>query len=67
MERPGVSVSAFECDFLRSVFVKSLVEERIPEDQWRANAALLIQRLYHSDDVDSDLLDWIVCEVAAFP
>jgi hypothetical protein len=33
MERPGVSVSAFECDFLRSVFVKSLVEERIPEDQ----------------------------------
>jgi hypothetical protein len=54
-------LKAFECDVLRSAFVKSVVVERIPEDQWRATAALLIQRLYHSDDVDSDLLDWIVC------
>ena len=60
MDRPGVSVSAFECDFLHSAFVKSLVEERIPEDQWRAYATLLIADLTGNDDVDPEFLEWIV-------
>ncbi|TGQ34653.1 hypothetical protein [Mesorhizobium sp. M00.F.Ca.ET.216.01.1.1] len=60
MGKPGISVSALDCDILRSAFINSLIEERIPEDQWREYAALLIREFTGSDDVDSDLLDWIV-------
>lgn len=60
MGKLGVSVSALDCDILRSAFINSLIEERIPEDQWREYAALLISEFTGSDDVDSDLLDWIV-------
>jgi hypothetical protein len=54
------SVSAFDCDILRSAFRKSVIEGKIPEDKWRAIAALLIRDFTDSDDVDSDLLEWIV-------
>ncbi len=60
MDKLGVSVSAFDCDILRSAFIKSVTEERIPEDSWRSFAALLIRDLTGADDVDPDLLEWIV-------
>ena len=41
MDKLGVSVSSFDCDIIRSAFVKSVIEKNIPEDQWRAEAALL--------------------------
>jgi hypothetical protein len=60
MDKPGVSVSAFDCDVMRSAFIKSVIEENIPEDQRREHAALLIREYTGSDDVDPDLLEWIV-------
>ncbi|TIN23855.1 MAG: hypothetical protein E5Y31_17910 [Mesorhizobium sp.] len=60
MTQPDISVSAFDCDILRSAFIKSVIEDNIPEDKWRALAANLIRDLTDSDDIDSDLLDWIV-------
>ncbi|MER8750923.1 hypothetical protein NKH57_16800 [Mesorhizobium sp. M1050] len=53
-------VSAFDCDILRSAFIKCVIEENIPEDQWRALAANLISDFTDSDDIDPKLLEWIV-------
>jgi len=60
MDKLGVSVSSFDCDIIRSAFVKSVIEKNIPEDQWRAHAALLIADFTGSNDIDSDLLEWMV-------
>ncbi|TIM45052.1 MAG: hypothetical protein E5Y55_14475 [Mesorhizobium sp.] len=56
----GAEVSVFDCDILRSAFIKAVIEENIPEDKWRSVAALLISDFTGSDDVDPDLLEWIV-------
>lgn len=55
-----VMVSAFDCDVIRRSFVKSVIEKSIPEDRWRDEAALLIRDYTDSDDIDSDLLEWII-------
>ena len=60
MDQPGIQVSAFDCETLRSAFIKSVIEQNIPEDQWREHAALLIADFTGSDDIDPDLLEWIV-------
>jgi hypothetical protein len=60
MDKLGVSVSSFDCDIIRSAFIKSVTEENISEDQWREHAALLIADYTGSDDIDRDLLEWIV-------
>jgi hypothetical protein len=60
MDKPGVSVSSFDCDVLRSAFIKAVINENIPEDKWRALAASLISDFTGSEDVDPELLDWIV-------
>ncbi|WP_281034954.1 hypothetical protein [Mesorhizobium waimense] len=38
MDKLGVSVSAIDCDILRSAFRKSVIEDEIPEDRWRDHA-----------------------------
>lgn len=60
MSQPCVSVSAFDCDILRSAFMKLVTEENIPEDQWRSIAALLIRDYTDGDDIDPGLLEWLV-------
>ena len=60
MDQPGYAVSAFDCDILRSAFIKSVIEGNIPEDKWRAEARLLISNFTDSDDIDPKLLEWIV-------
>lgn len=58
--QPGAQVSVFDCDILGSAFIKTVIEEKIPEDKWRSVAAHLISDFTGSDDVDPDLLEWIV-------
>jgi hypothetical protein len=53
-------VSAFDCDILRRAFIRFVIEERIPEDRWRTFAAQLISDFTDSNDVDPELLEWIV-------
>lgn len=60
MDKRVVSVSALDCDIIRSAFKKSVIEESIPEQRWREHAALLIRTFKGSDDVDPELLDWIL-------
>ncbi|RWC28423.1 hypothetical protein [Mesorhizobium sp.] len=60
MSQPGNPVSAFDCDILRSAFIKCVIEKKIPEDKWRAEAALLIRDYMDTDDIEPGLLEWIV-------
>ena len=60
MDQPGNQVSSFDCDILRSTFVKTVIEANIPEDRWRTEAALLIRDLTGSSFIDPELLEWIV-------
>lgn len=62
MDQPGNRVSSFDCDILRGAFIKSVIEKSLPEDKWRAEAALLIRDYTDSDvdDIDPKLLEWIV-------
>lgn len=48
MDKLSVSISAFDCDVLRSAFKNSVFEDNIPEDLWREYAAQMIRR-YHRD------------------
>ncbi|MER9258820.1 hypothetical protein [Mesorhizobium sp. M0619] len=41
-------VSAFDCAILRAAFIKSVMEDNVPEKRWRALAA-----------VEPGLLGWI--------
>jgi hypothetical protein len=59
MSQPA-AVSAFDCDIIRSAFIKSVIEDNIPEAKWRTVAADLISDFTDSDDVDPELVDWIV-------
>ena len=54
------SVSAFDCDVIGEAFRKSVVQENIPADQWRAHAAALIRTFTSLEDIDPDMLAWIV-------
>ena len=63
MPQPVIPVSAFDSDILRNAFVKSVIEDNVPEHRWRELASSFIRELKGSDDdddVSSDLLDWIV-------
>lgn len=53
-------ISAFEGDILRSAFRKSVVERCIAEREWRMQATLLARELTELDDIDEDIVDWIV-------
>ena len=59
MSQPCVSVSAFDCDILRSAFMKLVTEENIPEDQWRS-IAVWIRDYTDGDGIDPGLLEWLV-------
>ncbi|ESY67365.1 hypothetical protein NKJ90_15030 [Mesorhizobium sp. M0051] len=60
MDRPCNQVSPFVCDVLRSAFIKLVIEEKIPEDRWRTFAEQLISDFTDSDDIDPELLEWII-------
>ncbi|MBA1143058.1 hypothetical protein [Mesorhizobium neociceri] len=60
MDKLAVSVSAFDCDVLRSAFKNSVFEDNIPEDEWREYAAQMIRDLTGIETVDPDLVEWIV-------
>ena len=53
-------VSAFECDILREAFRKSVVENGIPEAQWRDLATALTRTFTGLEGIEPALLDWIV-------
>ncbi|MBZ9886036.1 hypothetical protein LB535_27230 [Mesorhizobium sp. CA10] len=53
-------ISTFDCNILRNAFRTPVIENRIPEDQWHGNAALLIRDYAGNSDFDSALLAWIV-------
>jgi hypothetical protein len=55
-------LSAFDCDMLRTAFHKAVIEEEIPEHEWREFARLMINDLTGNSEVDPDLLDWIICK-----
>lgn len=59
MDKP-VLISAFDCEIVRGAFTKSVIEMNIPEDQWRSIASRLIGDFTDSDDIDPELLEWIV-------
>ncbi|MER8751141.1 hypothetical protein NKH57_18015 [Mesorhizobium sp. M1050] len=60
MEQLSNQVSPFDCDVLRSAFIRLVIEEKIPQDRWRMFAEQLISDFTDSDDIDPELLEWII-------
>ncbi|KRB23396.1 MULTISPECIES: hypothetical protein [Mesorhizobium] len=56
------NISALDCEILRGAFRKSVVENRIAEQQWRMHAEELVRELTGIDEIDPDVLDWIVAK-----
>jgi len=65
MDQLGLSVSSFDCDVLRSAFIKSVIEDNIPQERWRTQARLLISDYTGRDDIEPELLEWIVRKVGS--
>jgi hypothetical protein len=59
-DHPDLRISAFECEILRTAFKKSVMEESIPEYRWQSHAKLMVCELTDHEDIDPDVLDWIV-------
>ena len=53
-------ITALDCEILRGAFRKSVVENRIAEREWRMHARVLARELTELDEIDPDILDWIV-------
>ncbi|MBB6412463.1 hypothetical protein [Mesorhizobium sangaii] len=51
---------AFDGESVRRVFRKSAVERLIAKREWRMNATLLARELTELDEIDPDILKWIV-------
>lgn len=58
----GKGISALDCDIIRSAFRKSIVENRIAEREWRMHARVLAIEFTELDEIDPDILDWIVAK-----
>jgi len=56
------TISALDCEIIRGAFRKSVVENRIAEQQWRMHAEELALELTDIDEIDPDVLDWIVAK-----
>ena len=59
-DHSGNRVTAFDCEILRGAFRRSVVERRVAERDRRQNATLLARELTEIDDVDDDIVDWIL-------
>lgn len=60
MPQPVIPISAFDSDILRNAFIRSVIEDNVPEHRWRELASDFIRDLTGSEDVDAELLEWIV-------
>ncbi|AZO11202.1 hypothetical protein EJ074_20495 [Mesorhizobium sp. M3A.F.Ca.ET.080.04.2.1] len=58
--QPRGDITAFECDVIREAFRKWVVEDNVPEDQWRERARRLVHTMTGVEDIDPQMLDWIV-------
>lgn len=59
-EDPDSKMTALDCEIVRSAFRKSIVERRIAEGDRRQYARLLALELTELDEIDPDILDWII-------
>jgi len=59
-DHSGKGVTAFDCEILRGAFRKLVVENRITEREWRMHARVLARELTELDEIDPDIVEWIV-------
>ncbi|QND55913.1 MULTISPECIES: hypothetical protein [Mesorhizobium] len=59
-DHSGKRVTAFDCEILRGAFRKLVVENRITEREWRMHARVLARELTELDEIDPDIVEWIV-------
>ena len=59
-DHPADAISTFDCHILRDAFRTAVIEGQIPEDQWPAYAAQLIQDYTDDADCNAALLAWVV-------
>ncbi len=52
-------VSALDAEILLNAFRKAVIEENVPEDQWRDYASQMIRDYTDVTVIDAELLDWI--------
>jgi hypothetical protein len=53
-------MTAFDCEIVRSAFRRSVVENRIAERDRRRYARLLAIEFTEMDEIDPEMIDWIV-------
>ncbi|MCA0008581.1 MULTISPECIES: hypothetical protein [unclassified Mesorhizobium] len=53
-------ISAFDCDILREVFKKLVLETKVPEDKWRDLATSLIVEFTDRKQIEPALINWII-------
>jgi hypothetical protein len=53
-------MTALDCEIVRGAFRKSIVERRVADRDRRQYARLLALELTDLDEIDPDILDWIV-------
>ncbi|WP_095081624.1 hypothetical protein [Mesorhizobium sophorae] len=60
MKTNPLRMSALDCEILRSAFHKAVIEEKIPENQWRDYATQMVRDFARIETVDPGLLEWIM-------
>ncbi|RAZ90400.1 hypothetical protein DPM33_12800 [Mesorhizobium hawassense] len=53
-------IPAFELDVMRTAFRRWVVEDNVPEDQWRPRARKLVRIMTGDDYVDPNKVEWII-------
>lgn len=59
-DHPAARLSAFDCAIIRGAFRRSALEEGMPEKDRRRFALLLAREFTELEEIDTDILDWIV-------
>ncbi|WP_036258686.1 hypothetical protein [Mesorhizobium sp. WSM3224] len=50
----------FEFEAMREAFNRWVVEDKVPEDQWRPRATNLVRIVTGDEYVDPNLVEWII-------
>ncbi|RVD45293.1 hypothetical protein EN858_05810 [Mesorhizobium sp. M4B.F.Ca.ET.215.01.1.1] len=53
-------LTAFDADIIRTTFLKEVHESKLPKSEWQNLARRLVEAYTGQQEVDPQLVDWIV-------
>ena len=54
------NASYFEFEVMRGAFQRWVVEDKVPEDQWRPRATKLVRIVTGDEYVDPNIVEWMI-------